>query len=264
LMLLPKSLGIGVWQRCESVPRKSALNSKLKRRRNKESKSRFAVRLHRLPAPLAVTEKRIHILIVDDHPVVLKGLAATLTQEADMEVVASAATGPQAVSFYRDLRPDITIMDIALTPEMTGIEATLAIRRDFPQARIIMLSAHKESEDIYQALKAGAITFLPKETLGDDLVPVIREVHAGGKPIPAEIARKLADRMFQSHLTARETEVLRLVAEGLRNKEIAERLSITENTVQGHVKSIRAKFKVNDRSGAIAEAVRRGVLHITE
>jgi DNA-binding NarL/FixJ family response regulator len=211
-----------------------------------------------------MTEKRIRILIVDDHPMVLKGLAATLAQEPDMEVVASVATGPQAVSFYRNLLPDITIMDITLTPEMTGTEATRAIRRDFPEARIVMLSAHKGTEDIYQALNAGAITYLLKETLGDDLVPLIREVHGGGRPIPADVARKLTDRMFQSPLTVRETEVVRLIAAGLRNKEIAERMGVTENTAQGHVKSILAKLKVSDRSGAITEAIRRGVLHIIE
>ena len=213
---------------------------------------------------MTMPDKRIRILIVDDHPVVLKGLTATLTPEPDMEVVGSAATGPNSVSLYRDLLPDVTIMDVTLTPEMTGTEATRAIRGEFPEARIIMLSAHKGEEDIYQALNAGAITYLLKETLGDDLVPMIREVYSGGKPIPPEVTRKLADRMFQSYLTEREVEVLQLIAKGLRNKEIAEQLAITKNTAQGHVKNILAKLKVNDRSGAIAVAIRRGIIHIAQ
>lgn len=209
-----------------------------------------------------MTDNRIRILIVDDHPMVLRGLAATLEPEPDMDVVAAAATGPDAVRLHRQLLPHVTIMDIGLTPEMTGTQATRAIRQEFPDARIIMLSVHKGDEDIYQALNAGAITYLLKETLGDDLVPVIRKVHAGGRPIPPNVARKLTDHMFQSHLTVREVEVLRLIAEGLRNKEIAERLTISENTTQGHVKNILAKLKVNDRAGAITAALRRGIIHL--
>ncbi len=195
---------------------------------------------------------------------VLGGLAATLGPEPDVEVVASATTGQQAVRLYRDLRPDVTLMDVRLAQDMTGTEATRVIRREFPDARIIMLSAYKGDEDIYQALSAGAITYLLKEALGDDLVPIIREVHAGGRPIPPDVARRLTDHMFQSHLTPREVEVLRLVSEGLRNKEIAERLGISENTTQGHLKSILAKLKVNDRAGAVSAALRRGIIHIDQ
>lgn len=211
-----------------------------------------------------MNEKRIRILLVDDHPVVLRGLTAMLTPESDLEVVGSASTGQQAITLYRELRPDVTIMDLSLTQEMTGTEATRAIRRDFPAARVIMLSTYKREQDIVGALRAGAITYLLKESLGDDLVTMIRQVHAGGRPIPADVAQKLTDHMFQSQLTAREVEVVEWIAKGLRNKEIADQLGISENTVQGHVKSILYKLKVNDRTGAVTAAIRRGILTITE
>lgn len=124
--------------------------------------------------------QRIRILIVDDHPMVLKGLIATLEPEPDMEVVASAASGSRAIELFRETRPDVTVMDVTMTPEMTGIEATAAIRREFPDARIVVLSANKGDDVIYRALHAGAVTYLLKEALGDNLVPIIREVHAGG------------------------------------------------------------------------------------
>jgi DNA-binding NarL/FixJ family response regulator len=207
-------------------------------------------------------QPRVRILIVDDHPIVRKGLAATLEPEPDMEVVASAATGKQAVDLFREKRPDVTIMDLTLTPDMTGIQAIQAIRREFPHARIIVLSAYKRDEDIYRALQAGAATYLLKESLGDDLIPIIREVHAGGGPIPSQVGRKLADRVKQPALTTRELEVLQLVADGMRNKEIASSLGITEETAQGHVKNILSKLHVHDRTEAVTLAIRRGIIHI--
>jgi two-component system, NarL family, response regulator len=209
-----------------------------------------------------MSQKPIHILVVDDHRMVLKGLAATIDPEPDMEVVAFAATGKEAVRLFRDKRPDVTVMDLHLTPEMSGIEATEMILREFPDARVIVLSAHKGDDEIFRALQAGAITYLLKETLGDDLVPIIREVHAGGGPIPADVGRKLADRLKQPSLTTREIQVLRLVAEGMRNKEIAGSLGISEQTAQGHVKNILSKLKVNDRTGAVTVALRRGIFRI--
>ena len=205
---------------------------------------------------------RIRVLIVDDHPVVRRGLAAILQPEGDIEVVASAASGPAALELFRIHRPDITIMDLNLTPEMTGLEAIQAIVGEFPGARIVVLSAYKGEEDIFRALHAGAATYLLKESLSDELVPIIHEVHAGGGPIPPEVGRKLADRVRQPVLTARELEVLNLLAKGLRNKEIASTLHISADTVQGHVKSILLKLNVHDRSEAIAVAVRRGLLRI--
>lgn len=209
-------------------------------------------------------DKRIRILIVDDHPLLRRGLTATLTAESDMEVVGSAGSGVPALELFRELLPDVTIMDVGLTREMSGTEAARAIRQEFPEARIIMLSVHKSHEDIFKALSAGASAYLFKDTLGDELVRTIREVNGGAKPMQPEIAQKVTEHMFHSHLTPRELEVLRLIAEGCRNKEIAERLKISENTAQGHVKSILAKLGVNDRAGAITAAIRRGILHFPD
>jgi DNA-binding NarL/FixJ family response regulator len=199
---------------------------------------------------------------VDDHAIVRKGLTAILDPEPDMEVVAAASTGKQAIELFRATNPDVTIMDLSLTPEMSGIEAIRAIRREFAGARIVVLTASKGDEDIYRALRAGAATYLLKDTLGDDLVPIIREVHAGGGPIPPYVARKLADRVAMSSLTARESEVLQLVARGLRNKEISVSLGIAETTIQGHMKNILSKLNVHDRTEAVTVAVSRGIIHI--
>jgi two-component system NarL family response regulator len=207
-------------------------------------------------------DNRIRIMIVDDHSMVLKGLIATLEPEPDMEVVASAGTGRRAIELFREARPDVTVMDVTMTPEMTGIEAIAAIRREFPEARIVVLSANKGDDTIYRALQAGAVTYLLKETLGDNLVPIIREVHAGGGPIPPEVGRRLVDRISQLALTPREIEVLRLIAEGLRNKEIAASLAISVQTAEFHVKNILAKLGVNDRTKAVTVAVRRGIIEI--
>jgi two-component system NarL family response regulator len=204
----------------------------------------------------------IRILVVDDHPIVRKGLTAIIDPEPDMEVVASAATGNQAVELFREKNPDVTIMDLTLTPEMSGIQAIQAIRSECPGARIIVVSAYKGDEDIFRALHAGAVTYLLKESLGDDLVPIIREVHAGGGPIPPQVGRKLADRVRHPVLTARELEVLQLVAEGKRNKEIASSLNISDETAQGHVKNILSKLQVHDRTEAVTIAIRRGIIHI--
>ena len=204
----------------------------------------------------------IRILVVDDHPMLRKGLTATIEPEPDMEVVAVAASGREAVDLFREKTPDVTIMDLKLTADMTGVQAMQAIRREFPDARIIVLSAYKGDEDIHRALQAGAITYLLKESLGNDLIPIIREVHAGGGPIPQHVARKLADRLTLPVLTSRELAVLQLMAEGLRNKEIAGKLGITEQTAQGHVKSVLLKLHVHDRTEAVTVAIRRGIIHI--
>jgi DNA-binding NarL/FixJ family response regulator len=207
-------------------------------------------------------DRPIRILLVDDHPMFLKGLTATLDPEPDMEVVGSAATGTEAVRRFRETKPDVTLMDITLGPDMNGIDATRAIRREFPDARIVMLTAHKEEEHIYRALQAGAVTYLLKETLGDYLVNTIREVHAGGGPIAPDVGRKFADRVARQPLTPRELEVLRLIAGGLRNKEIAARLDIGEQTAMSHIKNIFAKLQVNDRTKAVTVALQRGIIEM--
>jgi DNA-binding NarL/FixJ family response regulator len=205
---------------------------------------------------------RIRILIVDDHPAIRKGLIATLEPEPDMEIVGSAATSQQAIEIWRATRPDITLMDLALDGGSGGVEAIRQIRQDLRSAKIIVFSALSGDEDVYQALQSGAVTFLTKETPDEELVQTIREVHAGGRPIPQEIARKLADRLTQRALTPRETEVLSLVSKGFRNKEIGAALSITEETAQAHVKHILSKLGVNDRTRAAVVAVERGIIRL--
>ena len=209
-----------------------------------------------------MSNERIRILLVDDHPVVLKGLAAILRPEPDMEVVGSAHNARDAVRQFREKQPDITIMDITLGPEVSGIDATAEIRRDFPEARIIVLTIHQGADAIYRALKAGAATYLLKDTLGDELVRTIREVFTGGGAISAEIGRKFVDRASRPSLTQREREVLQLVADGLRNKEIAVRLAISEQTVLTHVKNIFAKLGVSDRTMAVTAAFRHGIIDL--
>jgi DNA-binding NarL/FixJ family response regulator len=204
----------------------------------------------------------IRILVVDDHPAVRKGLIATLEPEPDMQVVASASTWRQAIEMHREHQPDVTLMDLNLDSRTGGIGAIGEIRKQFSTAKIIVFSALSGDEDIYNALRAGAVTFLSKGTSDEDLVRAVREVHPGGRPIPQETARKLADRVTLSSLTPREIEVLKLIADGQRNKEIAASLHIGEETVQGHVKNILAKLKVNDRTKAAIVGVQRGLIHL--
>lgn len=209
-----------------------------------------------------MTEKRIRILIVDDHPAIRRGLTATLEPEPDMEIVGSAASRQQAVEMYRQHQPDITLMDLALERGEGGVQAIQQIRQEFPAAKIIVFSALTGDEDIYQALRSGAATFLSKATPDEDLMRMLREVHCGGRPIPPEVARKLADRLTQTSLSPREIEVLALVAKGDRNKEIAFKLSISEETVQGHMKHILGKLKVTDRTAAAVVAMQRGIIRL--
>ncbi len=208
-------------------------------------------------------QNRIRILIVDDHPAICKGLVAIFEPELDIEVVGIATTRQGAVSVYQEKQPDIVIMDLGLGGEVCGIDAIREIRAQFPTAKIIVFSALRGDEDVYQALRAGALTFLSKETPDEELIRVIRDIQAGDRPIPQEVARKLADRLNFLSLTERETQVLKLLADGLRNKEIAGVLHISEETVQGHVKKILVKLNVNDRTKAAIVAAQRGIIHIT-
>ena len=203
----------------------------------------------------------IRVFCVDDHALVRDGIALIVDSQPDMKVVASAATGAEAVARFRIHRPDVTLMDLQL-PKMTGTEAIRAIRAETPDARIIVLTMYHGDEDIYQALEAGAATYLLKDTLSRDLIRIIREVHAGGRPIPAEIADSLARRPSQASVTPREREVLKAMAEGMRNKEIAAVLGITEETVHAHVKNIFFKLKVRDRTAALTAAIRRGIMRL--
>jgi len=208
-----------------------------------------------------VPNTSIRVLVVDDHPMVRAGLTATISPEPDMTVVASASTGKEGLEQFRQHQPDVTLMDLRM-PEMGGVEAINVIRSEFPSAKIIVLSTYQGDEDIFRALDAGAITYLLKDTLADKMIGVIREVAGSGRPVLPEVAQRLTDRMFQAALTARELEVLRLVAKGKRNKEIAGELGISDETVQGHVKNILAKLSVNSRTEAVAVAIRRGIVHL--
>jgi two-component system NarL family response regulator len=189
------------------------------------------------------------------------GLTATIEPEADMTVVASASTGREGLELYRQHQPDVMLIDLKM-PEMGGVEAIRTIRAEFPAAKIIVVSTYQGDEDIYRALEAGAVTYLLKDTLADKMIGVIRDVAKGGRPIPPEVAERLTGRMFQPALTNRETEVLQLIARGMRNKEIAAELNISDETAQGHVKNILAKLSVHDRTEAVAVAIRRGIVHL--
>jgi len=189
------------------------------------------------------------------------GLAATIDPEPDMVVVASASNGQEGLEQFRVHRPDVTLMDLKM-PDMGGVDAIRRIRAEFPSAQIVVLSTYQGDEDIYRALQAGAVTYLLKDMIADKMMAVIREVAVGGRPIVPEIAQQLTGRMFKASLTARELEVMRLIADGRRNKEIAGELKISEETVQGHVKNILAKLDVHDRTEAVAVAVRRGIVHL--
>jgi two-component system NarL family response regulator len=203
----------------------------------------------------------IRVLVVDDHPMIRAGLTATIDPEPDMTLVASASNGREGLEHFRQHQPDVTLMDLRM-PDMDGVEAIRTIRAEFPSAKIIVLSTYQGDEDIYRALEAGAVTYLLKDTLAEKMIGVIREVAGGGRPIPPEVAQRLSERMFQAALTAREIEVLRLVAKGMRNKEIAAELKISDETAQGHVKNILAKLSVHDRTEAVAVAIRRGFVHL--
>jgi DNA-binding NarL/FixJ family response regulator len=208
-----------------------------------------------------MTTPRIRVLCVDDHRIVREGIGLIIARQPDMEVVGSAATGEEAVALFKRERPDVTLMDLQL-PTMSGLEAIQAIRRDDADARIIVLTMYQGDEDIHRALTAGATTYLLKDTLSDDLIRFVREVHSGRRPIRADVKARLDERATQPTLTPREVQVMELVSEGRRNKEIAVLLGISEETVQVHLKNIFAKLKVGERTAAVNVAIRRGIVHI--
>jgi len=203
----------------------------------------------------------IRILCVDDHPLVREGLAALINLQPDMKVVASAETGEAAISIYKKLQPDVTLMDLEL-PGMGGLAAIKQLRQIHPAARIVVLTVHQGNEDIHRALQAGATTYLLKEMLTKDLIRIIRQVASGAAPIPKNIAERLADRSATPALTEREVEVLKLIADGLANREIGVALNISQQTVHAHIKHIFDKLDVTDRTAAVGAAVRRGIIHL--
>jgi DNA-binding NarL/FixJ family response regulator len=203
----------------------------------------------------------IRVLCVDDHPLLREGITALLASQPDMTLVGEASNGREAIELFRLHRPDITLMDLQM-PEMNGVDAMIAICQEFPGARIIVLTTYAGDVQVLRALKAGARAYLLKGLLRKELLETIRLVHAGQKRMPPEVATELAEHATDDALSLREIEVLRLVSGGNANKEIAAQLSITEETVKGHIKNILAKLGANDRTHAVTIGLKRGIIDL--
>ena len=203
----------------------------------------------------------IRVLTVDDHPLLRDGIAALIGSEEDMELIGEASNGREGLDLFRKFRPDVTLMDLQM-PEMNGIDAIGAIRGEFPEARIIVLTTHPGDVQVSRALKAGARAYLMKGELRKELLETIRAVHAGQKRLSSEVAAEIAEHVTDSSLTPREIDVLRLVAAGNANKEVGARLSLTEVTIKSHMKNILAKLGANDRTHAVTIALKRGIIDL--
>ncbi|HEV8368739.1 MAG TPA: response regulator transcription factor [Pyrinomonadaceae bacterium] len=206
-------------------------------------------------------DRKIRIVVVDDQAVVRQGFVSLINTVADMEVVAEGTNGQQAVDLYREHKPDVMLTDLRM-PVLSGVEAIAAIRREFPGARIIVLTTYDGDEDIYRSLQAGAQGYLLKDVFFEDLEEAIRKVHAGSRRIPAVVAERLAERMSGSDLTGRELEVLQQIVAGRSNKEIGAQLNISEATVKSHINNILSKLGVSDRTQAATTALQRGIVHL--
>jgi len=203
----------------------------------------------------------IRILTVDDHPIVRAGLVNVLSKQPDLSVIAQASTGQEGLEQFRAHRPDVTLMDLRL-PDMSGVDTTIAIRSEFPDARIVALTTFEGDVDIQRAFAAGAKAYVLKTMPPKDLIEIIRDVHAGKKRVPPEVASLLAEHIADDALTQREREVLMQVAVGHRNRDIADELKISEDTVKTHLKHIIDKLGARDRTEAVTIAVRRGIIQI--
>ena len=205
--------------------------------------------------------KRIRILAVDDHPILRQGIAGLIADESDMTLVAEAENGREAIQQFRTHRPDITLMDLQM-PEMNGLDALIAIRGEFPEARIIVLTTYTGDVQARRALQAGARAYLLKNSLHKELLDTIRAVHAGRKSLSAEISFELAEHSAEDALSATEVRVLSLIAEGKTNKEIASHLSVTEDAVKGQVRNILSKLGASDRTHAAMIGIKRGIIQL--
>ena len=204
---------------------------------------------------------QIRILCVDDHPLLRKGIRTVITAEPDMALIAEASSGQEAIELFRKHKPDVTLMDLRL-PGMSGIDTLVAIRTDFPEARIIILTTFEGDVEVQRALQAGARGYMLKTMPSEDMVGTIRQIHSGKKRVPAEIAAHLAEHYSDDALTGREVEVLRHMARGGRNRDIAEALFISEHTVKVHIQHIMEKLGAKDRTEAVAIGARRGVIQL--
>lgn len=210
---------------------------------------------------MAMSTSPIRVFSVDDHPLLREGIAAVIKSQPDMTLVASARSGREAITRYRECRPDVTLMDLRL-PDVSGIDAMIAIRAEFPDARVMMLTTFDGDVETARALQAGARGYVLKSLPPRELAQAIRDVHAGRKRIAADVAAHLAEHMGEERLTERERDVLTRVAGGLRNRDVGEDLAITEETVKVHMRNILGKLSARDRTEAVTIALRRGIIHL--
>jgi two-component system NarL family response regulator len=206
-------------------------------------------------------QDKIRVMLVDDHPAFRTGMAALIENEPDLKVVAEAGDGQEAIRIYREKEPDVVLMDLRL-PGMGGAEATLSIRKEFPDARVIVLTTFDTDEDIYRAIQSGAKSYLLKDTPNVELAKTIRAVFDGQQILPPKVANRLANRLQRADLSEIEMEVLQLLIKGRSNKEMATSLSVTEDTVKARLKTLFSKLKVHDRTEAAITAIRHGIVHI--
>ncbi|MBC8096530.1 MAG: response regulator transcription factor [Akkermansiaceae bacterium] len=204
----------------------------------------------------------IRLLVVDDHPAFRMGLIALVQSEPDMTVVAETGDGREACDLYRQLQPDIVLMDLRLAPQFSGVEAIIALRKEFPPCRVIVVTTYDMDEDIYRAIQSGAQSYLLKDMPKNEIVSAIRAVHEGKRPLPPQVATRLATRLKRAELSPREVDVLQLLVKGRSNKEIASALFISEDTVKSRLKSLFMKLDVQDRTEAAITAVRHGIVHL--